>query len=51
MATFVTRRSRRFALGNDLRGGGLSFTSVAEPVPLTTDEEAILAFAASGVTG
>lgn len=51
MTTFVTRRSRRFALGNDLRGGGLSFTSVAEPVPLTTDEEAILAFAASGVTG
>jgi len=51
MDTFLTRRSRRFALGNDLKGGGLSFKSQAKPVPLSLDEEAILAFAASGVTG
>ncbi len=51
MDTFLTRRSRRFAIGNDLKGGGLSFKSQAKPVPLSLDEEAILAFAASGVTG
>jgi hypothetical protein len=49
--TFLTRRSRRFALGSDLRGGGFTFASEAKPVPLTLDEEAILAFAAAGVTG
>jgi hypothetical protein len=49
--TFLTRRSRRFALGNDLQGGGLSYRSESKPVPLSLDEEAILAFAASGVTG
>ena len=51
MDTFLTRRSRRFALGNDLQGGGLSYTSERNPVPLSIDEEAVLAFAASGVTG
>src|SRR5256885_14445179 len=48
MDTFLTRRRRRFALGNALQGRGLSYTSAATPVPLTSDEEAILAFAASG---
>ncbi len=48
---FLRRRSRRFALGNRLQGGGLSYESTANPVALTADEEAVLAFAGSGVTG
>ncbi len=48
---FLERRSRRFALGADLHGGAMDFKSAAGPVPLSTDEEAILAFAGSGVTG
>ena len=51
MDTFVTRRSRRFALGNTLYGSGLAYSSEAAPVPLSLDEEAVIAFAASGVTG
>ncbi len=47
----VRRRSRRFALGNRLQGGAFSYTSDASPVPLSIDEEAILAFAGAGVTG
>ena len=49
--TFLTRRSRRFALGSHLHGSALAFESQSPPVPLSLDEEAILAFAASGVTG
>ena len=49
--TFITRRSRRFALGNTLYGSALAFESQAKPVPLSLEEEAVLAFAASGVTG
>jgi hypothetical protein len=45
------RRARRFALGNHLQGGSFSYKSAAVPVPLSVDEEAILAFAGSGVTG
>jgi hypothetical protein len=45
------RRSRRFALGNNLQGGAFSYKSDAAPVPLSEDEEAILAFAGSGITG
>ncbi len=51
MDTFIARRSRRFALGNTLYGSGLAFESQAEPVPLSIEEEAVLAFAAAGVTG
>jgi hypothetical protein len=51
MDTFITRRSRRFALGNTLYGSGLAFQSQATPVPLSLDEEAVIAFAATGVTG
>ncbi len=50
MDTFITRRSRRFALGNNLYGSALAFQSQADR-PLSLEEEAILAFAASGVTG
>jgi hypothetical protein len=49
--TFLTRRSRRFAMGNSLHGSALAFQSQAKAVPLSLDEEAILAFAATGVTG
>ena len=48
---FITRRSRRFALGSELYGSALAFRSASPAVPLTIDEEAILAFASSGVTG
>jgi hypothetical protein len=47
----LTRRSRRFAMGSRLHGSALAYDSEAEVVPLTTEEEAILVFAASGVTG
>jgi len=45
------RRSRRFALGDHLQGGSFSYRSEAAPVPLSTDEEAVLVFAGTGVTG
>jgi hypothetical protein len=44
------RRSRRFGLGMRM-DGPLSFESHHDPVPLTEEEQAILAFAASGITG
>lgn len=44
------RRSRRFGLGMRM-DGPLSFESQHGPVPLTEEEQAILAFAASGITG
>lgn len=45
-----SRRSRRFGLGMRM-DGPLSFESRHDPVPLTEEEQAILAFAASGITG
>jgi len=45
------RRSRRFGRGMTLAGGPLSYTSQHAALPLTEDEEALLAFAASGITG
>ncbi|MEK6408455.1 MAG: hypothetical protein AABN34_16125 [Acidobacteriota bacterium] len=44
------RRSRRFGLGMKMEGA-LAFESKRDPMPLTDDEEALLAFAACGVTG
>ena len=49
--TLLTRRSRRVSLGSRLHGSALAFESQSHPVPLSLDEEAVLAFAASGVTG
>jgi hypothetical protein len=49
--TMARRRSRRFALGDHLKAGALSYDSPSAPVPLSMEEEAILAFAGSGVTG
>jgi len=45
------RRSRRFGLGMEIPAGPLAYKSEAEPLRLTEDEEALLAFAACGVTG
>lgn len=45
------RRSRRFALGDRLVAGALSYESPSPAVPLSLDEEAVLAFAGAGVTG
>lgn len=45
------RRSRRFCLGMSMDGGPLSYESRFAPVPLSEKEEALMAFAACGVTG
>lgn len=45
------RRSRRFGRGMHIDAGPLAYTSHAPPQPLTETEEAILAFAACGITG
>jgi len=47
----LARRSRRFAKGMRLNGGPLAYKSSHEPSPLSLVEEAILAFAACGITG
>lgn len=51
LQAMINRRSRRFAPGMTLDGGPLSYQSKREPHPLSEEEEAALAFAASGVTG
>ena len=51
LEVMTRRRSRRFALGDNLQGGAFSYKSEAQPVPLSLDEEAVLAFAGSGITG
>src|SRR5215210_6032023 len=45
------RRTRRFGLGMHMASGPMAYRSPHAPVRLTEDEEAILAFAACGVTG
>ena len=45
------RRSRRFCLGMSMDEGPLAYKSRFAPVPLSDTEEALMAFAASGVTG
>jgi hypothetical protein len=47
----INRRSRRFAPGMTLDGGPLSYRSKLAPQRLSEEEEAILAFAACGITG
>ena len=49
--TLLGRRSRRFGLGMTIPDGPLAYESNYEPVPLSDDERALLAFAAAGVTG
>lgn len=45
------RRSRRFGRGMSMDSGPLAYESQLAPLPLTEAEEALLAFAASGITG
>ena len=45
------RRSRRFGVGMEMNAGPLSYKSTVPPLRLSEDEEALLAFAACGVTG
>ncbi|MBE3586009.1 MAG: hypothetical protein IMW94_07610 [Thermoanaerobacter sp.] len=45
------RRSRRFGLGMTLESEALGFSSPREPVPLSEIEEALLIWAATGLTG
>ncbi len=47
----LARRSRRFGKGMRLNGGPLAYESAHEPAPLSLVEEAVLAFAACGITG
>ncbi|MDW6063263.1 hypothetical protein SAZ11_41245 [Streptomyces sp. FXJ1.4098] len=46
-----SRRARRFGMGMTVPGGPLEYRSKHEPVPLTEEEQAILTFAACGITG
>jgi hypothetical protein len=46
----LNRRSRRVGLGMSIPAGPFKYKSPHQPVPLTEDEEAALAFAACGVT-
>jgi hypothetical protein len=45
------RRTRRFGLGMQMASGPMAYRSRHAPVRLTEEEEAILVFAATGVTG
>jgi hypothetical protein len=45
------RRSRRFGLGMQMPSGPLAYTSRHAAVPISEDDEALLAWAACGVTG
>ena len=45
------RRSRRFGVGMHMDSGPMAYRSLEPGLPLTEDEEAILAFAACGITG
>ena len=51
LKALMERRSRRFGQGMELNGGPLAYHSSRPPEPLTPEEEAVLAFAAGGVTG
>lgn len=51
ITALLNRRSRRVAHGATLNGGGLAYQSQEAPTPLTEAEQALLAFAACGITG
>jgi hypothetical protein len=50
LEAIFTRRARRFALGAEMTGP-LAYRSEKKPVPLASEEEAILVAAATGATG
>jgi hypothetical protein len=45
------RRSRRFGLGMEMESGPMAYKSRHPGLPLTEEEEALLTFAACGITG
>lgn len=47
----LERRSRRFSEGMEIEGGPTAYTSDQDPRPLTETEQALLVFAACGITG
>lgn len=47
----LQRRSRRFGRGMAMAGGPLAYKSELPPQPLSAEQEALLAFAACGITG
>src|SRR5579871_4959096 len=51
MRALLERRSRRFALGMEMAAGPLAYKSRHKSAPLTEAEEAMLVFAACGITG
>lgn len=51
MAALMGRRSRRFGMGMAIKDGPFAYESAHPPQPLSEEEEAVLVFAASGVTG
>jgi hypothetical protein len=51
LEALTRRRSRRFGLGMETKRGPLAFRSRHSPVALSEEEEALLVFAACGITG
>jgi hypothetical protein len=49
--TLLQRRSRRFGRGMEIQAGPLAFDSNEPAVSLTLEQEALMAFAAVGITG
>lgn len=47
----ATRRSHRFGLGFEMFNGSLKYKSDKKPVPLTSEETALLCFVGAGSTG
>lgn len=51
LEALLKRRSRRYSRGIEIEGGPTQYTSKHDPHPLSEREQAILAFAACGITG
>jgi hypothetical protein len=51
MEALIGRRSRRFALGDELPDGPLAYKSKHEPLPLTELERALVLASMGGTTG
>lgn len=51
LEALFNRRSRRFGLGMEMAGEPLRYKSAVEPIPLSELEEAVLVWAATGLTG
>ena len=51
MAALMGRRSRRFGMGMQIKEGPFTYDSAHPAQPLSDEEEALLVFAAGGITG